>query len=395
MRFEFSEKQKDVIRFGREPGSLCLSEGPVRSGKSHASLAAFGLYILALEEPFEHLCLGKNVDSMESSVIRPLMNFAESLGVKTHLQIHKSRLQLGPQLVWIRGAENKYSAHQLQGLNCHSAIFDEVAIFDEAVFDMGLSRLSHKDSKCWMTANPEDPGNHIKEKIDKNFFDKHYEFEFSDNPFLTPEVVERLESSFHGVFYDRKILGRWQSASGLVFPDYKIVKHVPSPIKRSILGVDPGNGTQSAIVVLVEHENGKFTIYDEAIIRGKHTDDQIVEKVSEIAEKYDPEIVVVDSAASSTIQSLKELPNRKFQVKRAIKDINRGIRTLGTALKSERCRIHERCKVLLKELENYCWGTNEKPTKGDDHSIDCARYAGLQMFGRKPRYAPIPLPQGL
>ena len=374
-----------------------LSEGPVRSGKSHASIVGFGIYILSLtDEPrYQHLLLGKNVDSMESAVIEPLMRFCHSLGVSSHFQPHKSRLTLagGRHLCWVRGCENKASETALQGLNCTAALFDEIATYPINVFSMAYSRLSKPESKCWATCNPDSPKHWLMtDVIQKGLLAKHYKFDFDDNPSLDDATKERLSKSFHGAWHRRRILGEWCEISGMVFEDYRIVKSVPSKIRRCVIACDPGNGTISAILLLCEHENGTFTFYDEKIIQGRHSDDAIVDEVTTLAEKYQPESVIVDSAASSTFESLRQVKDRKYLVKKSSKDTNRAIRVLTTAFANQKCRIHSRCKNLLKELPDYVWNpTTEKPVKGNDHSIDCAKYSGLEMLGKPARKKPVPL----
>ena len=363
---------------------MLLAEGVVRSGKSFAAMVGFLLFTQSLDEPYEHLLLAKNCDTAESAIIGPMMIFAkEYLGLESHFQAHKSRLKIGNQLYWLRGAENSISGKSLMGLNIHSGLFDEVAIYDKETFNAGLSRISHEKSKLWLTANPEDPKNFIKtDFIDKGKIDAHYKFTFQDNPSLGEKTIERLTNSFHGVFHSRKILGIWAEFIGKIYPDYRVVKHVPSKIKRTLIGIDPGNARISAIEVLAEHENGKFTFIDEKIIRGKHTDDDIVSELHILSKKYEDtlESVVVDSAAASTIELIKKMPNRKFRIRKSDKNIIRGIRTLGAALKSEKVRIHEHCQNMLKEIEGYVWGSGEKPVKQNDHSLDAGRYLALHLF---------------
>ena len=398
-----SEKQKAVVNFANEGGSLLLSCGPVRSGKTFANTLGFLLFTQSLDQPYEHLILGRNQDTLDSACIKPMTKLAEALGVDSHYRPHKSWLRIGRQEYHVRGGENTASASAIQGLTAHSGLFDEVTLFPRPFFEMGLSRLTFPDSKLWASCNPEGPVHFIKtDFMDAGKFDAVFDFEFKDNPALSKETRQRLESLYAGVFYERKIKGVWAAAEGLVFPIFKITQSPPgrgSKLKSCALGVDVGNATTSAILAMQNYQNDKHRIIDERTLRGKRgsgrTDDEIVQAVAEIAAEHGAEVVIVDPAAASTIEALRAYPQRKWRVKRAKNQIIPGVRHTGAALASGKVTISPKCKELIKELEGYQWGENEKPKKENDHHADALRYLCMSEVKRAMNYGPIPLPHGL
>jgi PBSX family phage terminase large subunit len=88
--------------------------------------------------------------------------------------------------------------------------------------DQAMARtLSYSNAKIWFNCNPESP-NHwfYKEWIsntERKF--KHLLFLMRDNPILSEKEIQRAESLFTGVFYDRYIRGLWVRAEGIIFQD--------------------------------------------------------------------------------------------------------------------------------------------------------------------------------
>ena len=396
-----SKKQKQVINFANDDGALLLSCGPVRSGKSFACMIGFLLYTQSLDESFEHLILGKNKEALKSAIVQPMMQYGRALGAEAYFRDHKSWLKIGRQEYHVRaGAEGSNAARQIQGLTCHSSLLDEAALFPPDFFNMGLSRCSHENSKIWCSTNCEGPSNFLKKDwIDRGKFDVLFDgesaFSFSDNPSLDARTRARLESSFHGIFHDRKIKSLWAAASGVIFEHFRIVQSIGVQIKSTALSVDVGNGTISAILAMQNLQNEKHHLADEIQLK-KASDDEIVEAVRAMAIKHNAERVIVDPSAVSTIQALRaDKEKGNWRIRKAKNAVLPGIRHLGAALQSQKLTISPKCEKLTRELGGYVWGENEKPKKENDHSIDCARYLSMSEIKRTINHGPVALPAGL
>ena len=157
-------------------------------------------------------------------------------------------------------------------------------------------------------------------------------------------------------------------------------------LKRVAIALDVGNASTTAILCGKTYSTNRAHIYDEKTLKGKRgsgkTDDEIVQAVAEMASEHDAEIVIVDSAASSTIEALKSYPQRKWKVKLAKKQVIPGIRHTGAALASGKVQISPKAQETIKELQGYQWGKDEKPLKQDDHHCDALRYYTMSEIKR-------------
>ena len=143
------------------------------------------------------------------------------------------------------------------GLTCHSALIDEATLLPETFWDMALARLSFPDSKAWSACNPGGPLHWLKKGwIDEGKVDTHFDFDFADNPSLTPEAVERYRSLYSGVFQKRMIAGMWSAAEGLVYPDAVVEERDTKTRGRVVVGVDYGGSAPNVLCVLVQTPNG-------------------------------------------------------------------------------------------------------------------------------------------
>ena len=205
-----SPKQRQVIQFAKEPGQTCLSVGTIRSGKTYANILAFMLYTQSLTAPYKHLLLGKKFRVLETELLPTIKELLDALGVQWKYARSAQELYAGGQTYCMGGGNDETSQDRIRGLTIHSALLDEGTQLPETYFVMAMSRLSFDDGKVWITCNPASPLHYLKSKwIDKGLIDRHYQFEFADNPTLTEETIERYRKRFAGVFAKRMVDGLW------------------------------------------------------------------------------------------------------------------------------------------------------------------------------------------
>ena len=401
---KISPKQREILAFAKDKEkTTCLIVGPVRSGKTWVNNLSFFFWVMSLEEDHEHLILGKNADTLASNVIKPLQKLADEYGIDHHYRSAKSWLRIGTQEFHVRGGESVISANAIQGLTCYGALMDEVTLYPRTFFEMGLSRLTGEGAKCFMSCNCEGPNHFLKkEYIDKNLLDVVIEFSVNDNPVLDRKTKARNANLYSGVFKARKIDNVWASAEGLIYDSYFVRAHMGpnAKPKETIVGLDIGNSSITAMTALREFSNRKFMVIGERELKGKRgsgrTDDQIAEVVAEFCEEWNAQKVVCDPAASSTIACLRAHPKIKARIMRGRNKVIPGIRHLGSALGSGKVVIHPRCVKTIDELQSYSWGADEKPKKdGMEHYLDGLRYAAMHSIKRTSNSGPIPLPDGL
>lgn len=71
--------------------------------------------------------------------------------------------------------------------------------------------------------------------------------------------------------------------------------------------------------------------------------------------------------------------------KKANNDVIDGIRTVASYIGSERLKISENCKNLIKEIHTYSWDEKaqargvDQVVKTNDHSCDALRYGLMKL----------------
>ena len=395
---ELSDKQNEVIYFADDNGTMMLSVGTIRSGKTFSSIAAFFLYTQSLDTAMKHIIGGRKLRVLEQEVL-PLMNsLADSFKKPHKYRRSEQTLVIGTQTYFVIAGNDETSMERVQGLTIHSSLIDEATLVPENFFSTIVSRLTFSDSKVWVTCNPSYPLHWLKTKwIDTGRVDRELQFKFDDNPSLSPEVIERNRALFTGAFHKRMIEGLWAAAEGLVYmnpcvgeldlDDYRVLK--------SIVSCDYGVASISALescYALMHNETKKIIYYiaDSVHIEGgtdmkNKTDDELVSYVVHLVAKHNSRSVIVDKSAASFITALKAFPHRSYNVRKSYSDVLPGIRTVDNLFEDERLIIHPDCTNLLEELYSYSWDEkqNDKPVKENDHHCDAMRYGVMELIGKK------------
>lgn len=258
----FSPKQAEILRFAYNDEETLICDGAVRSGKTIVMSLAFVLWAMTNFDRCNFAICGKTVSNAERNILRP---FQQIEGMPFTLQYKISNRMLTVKCgtkenyFYLFGGKDESSYALIQGLTLAGVLFDEVALMPQSFVDQAIARtLSFANAKIWFNCNPESP-NHwfYKEWIinpDRKY--KHLHFLMNDNPILSKKEIERAESLFTGVFYDRYIRGMWVRAEGIIFPEFAnnpnrwIIKaeNVPKQFRTVDVGFDiGGNGSAYAM----------------------------------------------------------------------------------------------------------------------------------------------------
>lgn len=258
----FSPKQAEILRFAYNDEETLICDGAVRSGKTIVMTLSFVLWAMTYFNHTNFAICGKTVSNAERNILRP---FQQIEGMPFTLSYKISNRMLTVQsgdkenYFYLFGGKDESSYALIQGLTLAGVLFDEVALMPQSFVDQAIARtLSFANAKIWFNCNPESP-NHwfYKEWItnEKRKY-KHLHFLMRDNPILTEKEIQRAESLFTGVFYDRYIRGMWVRAEGIIFPEFAnspdrwIIKRedVPKTFRTVEVGFDiGGNGSAYAM----------------------------------------------------------------------------------------------------------------------------------------------------
>ena len=270
-----SEKQLQIMDFILDDCDTLICDGAVRSGKTIIMTYAFIVWAMEFFDRTNFAICGKTVSNAERNILRPFQQVEQdlyTLNYKISNRMLTVKCGKKENYFYLFGGKDESSYALIQGLTLAGVLFDEVALMPQSFVDQAIARtLSFANAKIWFNCNPESP-NHwfYKEWItneERKY--KHLHFLMRDNPILTEKEIQRAESLFTGVFYDRYIKGMWVRAEGIVFPD---LANDPTPwiIQKSELpkhfrtvnaGLDiGGNGSHHAMVCTAEGYDGNYYV---------------------------------------------------------------------------------------------------------------------------------------
>lgn len=378
----FSTKQREY--FDNANKRWNFKTGATRSGKTYMDFYVIPKRIRArIGKPGLAVILGVTKSTIERNILEPMRNI---WGTDLVGEINsQNKCYLFGEMVYCLGAEKVSQVSKLRGSSIKYVYGDEVADWNEEVFEMLKSRLD-KPYSCFDGAlNPQGPNHWLKEFLDSEDFDTYVQkYTIFDNPFLDPEFVKNLCKEYEGsVYYKRYILGEWALAEGLVYPMFSREKHVFSgEIERKkgckyFVAVDYGtvnafavnifemNGKKSRMIKEVHHDGRKNTRLD---------NEAYYKLMDEAVGELPIEKVIVDPSAAGFIQTI--IKYGKYVVEGANNDVLNGIQEVTKYLNYGLLTVHESCVETIKEFQQYAWDdkNDDEVIKENDHHLDALRY---------------------
>lgn len=381
---------------------ITILEGAIRTGKTFSFHPKILFQLCTYKVDGLRVILGVSKNTVMDNLLRDLLDIAGEGNY--HYNVTTGDLRLFGVDWIVMGAKDEGSEKYLRGKTIGIALVEEGTLIPRSFFMQLMGRLSPRGARMYVNTNPDSPYHYLKaDVIDNPDMAGDIEvihFDLDDNPNLPVETRRRYERQYSGVFYERMILGKWVIAQGAIYrdalgPQCKFNDETkPNALENMgysrYIGVD--YGTANACVFLDCWDDGR-TIWQ---TREYYWDSRAAGKGSEvrqIAQKTNEEyaddfeafvganthgmVVIVDPSAASFKRTLVK---RGFQVKDAKNNVLEGIRRTASMLKMGKYRVHESCKMTLKELETYSWQDKkldkgeEEPVKSNDHAVDAVRY---------------------
>lgn len=233
-----SPKQKKILAFPYSKYDALICDGAVRSGKTSIMMWAFVRWAMENFSGRRFGICGKTVDSCTKNIIVPFISM--SLAKERYIM----RWRRTDKILEVRrgavtnyfeafGGKDESSYTLIQGRTLAGVLLDEVALMPRSFVEQALARCSVDGAKLWFSCNPGSPQHWfytewIQRHECRNALYLH--FEMTDNPGLSAKTLERYQSMYSGVFYDRYIRGLWVVAEGLIYPMFNdgcIVDELP------------------------------------------------------------------------------------------------------------------------------------------------------------------------
>lgn len=378
----FSVKQREF--FDNANHRWNFKTGATRSGKTYMDYYVIPKRIRArIGKPGLAVILGVTKSTIERNILEPMRNiWGEDLvgGISS-----SNICYLFGEKVYCLGAEKVSQVSKLRGSSIKYVYGDEVADWNEEVFEMLKSRLD-KPYSCFDGAlNPQGPNHWLKEFLDSEDLDIYCQkYTLFDNPFLDKGFVDSLCKEYAGsVYYKRYILGEWALAEGLVYPMFSREKHVAKGAieyhrnSQYYVSIDYGTVNPFAIGIF-EFDGRKSTMIKEFHHRGgtenRVDNEKYYKDMCETIGNIPIEYILVDPSAAGFIETINKYT--KYIVKRADNDVLNGIQEVTKYLNMGLLQIHESCTETLKEFEGYAWDDkhDDEVIKENDHHMDLTRY---------------------
>ena len=399
----FSPKQRTALTWWTPQSeySGCdalICDGAVRSGKTLAMGLGFFLWAMVSFRDQRFGVCGKTIGSLRRNVLSEILPRLQKMGATW-----KERRSENLVIVKFRGRENRFyifggrdesSASLIQGITFAGILLDEVALMPQSFVEQACARCSVTGSRLWFNCNPAGPTHWfyktwILEAERRNCLRLHFTME--DNPSLSPQIRERYERLYTGVFYRRFILGQWAQAEGRVYDFFEpdMVQPVPGgAFQKWYVSCDYGtvNPTSMGLWGL---QNGvwyrvKEFYFSSRVAQRQMTDEEYAGVLTDLVGDRKVTAVIVDPSAASFIEVLRR---KGWAVQKADNDVLAGIRQTSDALKEGRIVICEGCNDCIREMDEYVWdltsGAKDRVKKEHDHAMDDMRYFVSTVLGRK------------
>ena len=393
MRERYSEKQRMVMTWWM-PGNVhrekeaIVCDGAVRSGKTLAMGLGFFLWAHSCFGGKKFGICGKTIGSLRRNVLSEVLPKLEGLGAvwteKRSENLVTVRFLGRENRFYIFGGRDEGSADHIQGITFAGVLLDEVALMPRSFVEQACARCSVTGSRLWFNCNPAGPGHWfyqtwILEGEKRNCLRLHFTME--DNPSLTPDIRQRYERLYSGVFYRRFILGQWVQAEGRVYDFFseEMVGRPPESCDQWYISCDYGTVNPTSMGLWGRHGGVWYRVkefyFDSRRELRQMTDEEYADALAKLAGGREIAAVIADPSAASFIEVLRR---KGWRVRKAENEVLSGIRLTSDALKSGRIVICEGCGDCLREMEEYVWdlssGNRDRVKKEHDHAMDDMRY---------------------
>ena len=395
----FSPKQRQVLTWwqtGRWQALIC--DGAVRSGKTFCMGLSFFLWAQHDFNGRQFALCGKTVGALRRNLLTELVPCLRRIG----MEVRENRSANTLTVVYaghrnqflLFGGKDASSAALIQGSTLAGLLLDETALMPRAFVEQAVARCSVRGSRLWFNCNPEGPEHWFyKEWIEKaesrGALQLHFTME--DNPGLPPEIRQRYERLYTGVFYRRFVLGEWAAAQGLVYdffdPDKDAAEVPDGPFSAWRVSVDYGTVNPLSMGLWGEKNGVWYRVeevyYDSRREGRQKTDAEYAEMLEQLVAGRDIQRVIVDPSAASFTETLRR---KGWQVMKADNDVADGIRVTADLLRQRRIVLCRPCRDCLREMALYCWDERsgrDAPRKEHDHAMDEMRYFAMDLAGER------------
>ena len=391
---DFSRKQLQILAFPNTNYDALICDGAIRSGKTSVMSTAFILWAMRDFNGYNFAICGKTVQTAVKNIVAPLLAMSYFPNNGYSLKFNRSENKLTVEFqgrtntFYIYGGKDESSYMLIQGITLAGVLLDEVALMVRSFVEQALARCSVEGSRFWFNCNPDSPKHWFYEEWIKQADKRnalHLHFLMKDNPSLSDKMLQRYESMYAGMFYDRYIRGLWVVAEGRVYPMFSdaCIEEPPDDIEPSEACISMDYGIQNPTAMILWQKYGS-TWY--AVHEYRHsgretntqkTDEEYYTELCKLADKVDVDYctLIIDPSAASFIATTRR--HGRFTVRKAKNDVLAGIQAVSVCLEAGKIKFSQNCERAIEQFGLYRWddkSVDDKPIKENDHDMDAVRY---------------------
>ncbi|KKQ09699.1 MAG: Phage-related protein [Candidatus Pacebacteria bacterium GW2011_GWF1_36_5] len=397
-----------------------LIDGSVRSAKTVSIIFKMPQIMDALGNDALYCFSGYSKNTVRNNVLVELLPYLKNYhnaGIKYNSSSGELDIKLWGKLYncLVVGGGNAGSEATIQGGTWKFWYANELSKHHYSFYNMALSRLSADDARAFADSNPESTNHWLyKEKIKplidtahtdhdqvKQVFE-YWHFIMDDNANLKPEYIEAQKRLYSGAFYERKILGQWRIAEGLVYDTFSDEKHTITHteiIKKIqakefieyIVGIDWGYTEPTAVVLIGVTQQGTYYLIDE-FYQSKVQPENVIDWLKNKQFEYNIPVIRYtngDNARPECNDKVRKAGYTVYEEKPKVED---SITIVRSIINFDRLIISDKCVNTSNEIQTYRYPSEderlkhsvdpEKPIGENDHLMDSMRYI-LNLYERR------------
>ena len=335
--------------------------------------------------------------ALRTTVYREFIDFLFQVDWYKYIDHRKSvhEFHYGKRFVSFTPADDP---QKLRGRKHTFVLFEECNDVDFESFNQVEMRT---DKQLFLTTNPSGHPwvrTEIEEKRMLTIKDVFLDVStYHDNPFLDQNILDTIENLkfTDTALYEIYALGQWTELVGIIFPNFKIVKTIPTnevktpadlaeakkkrkPPVKVYFGIDFGwNSPTCGVRITLDGDN----LYIQTIIYQREM--TIAAMAIELHSVCGNSKVYCDAAEPRSIYELKKLGINAKAAKKGRDSIRQGL----TFMRQKHIHVHEESLECIEEFRKYKWQEDsegvvlDKPIDAFDHCADACRYALTTALG--------------
>lgn len=431
----FVQPQIDVFK---DKSNILLVDGPTGNGKSTIIQEKLHAYLKRFPKS-NGLIIRKSLESTKNSVVLRYINEIcdREPGVVWYNEDDSRFEYNNGSYLFVAGVKNEAQRKALKGIgsggSIHFIVVEEAAELLEYDFDEIVSRCRGDAPAGYrqiiLTCNPEGedhwinqkfilPFEHLPSLADGYIYNKSktvtritWSTEF--NPSADDVQLNNLKN-LSGVYYNRNYLGKWVSATGVVYPDFRRAVHqipsfdIPSDWER-VRSIDFGGSDAANVCIwFAQRPEDKHLFVYKYIYRIDMTTPEFADLIHEVNDKDRILYTVADHQANErrylgsvgipTILANKDIPSGLKAVTQRLRINHPTLFFFEDALNNgkdiidvdPKLRNKKRAKNGIEEFSNYTWARDNNGRAKDvpiDRDNDFCFISGTMVEtidGNKP-----------